>query len=188
MLLKEFEKVYAFVKERANITLQFKESDTHESGSLVFYINYVGPLQGGIGSRDVKVDITRGEILGFEIETRKVIITYSDLPGDSFSLLCYSLPEVLIEKMAALMGRTEPRDLYDFWYLVENEGLSPKDHKTEFEQKAKSKRLDPAEFEKKVLSKEKNFKQGWERKLENQMDELPKFDNVLRESKRHFKF
>src|SRR5690242_3585653 len=28
-LLKEFEKVYAFVKEESNITLQFKESDTH---------------------------------------------------------------------------------------------------------------------------------------------------------------
>lgn len=33
-LLMEFEKVYAFVKEEANIALQFKESDTHESGSL----------------------------------------------------------------------------------------------------------------------------------------------------------
>ena len=41
-LLKEFEKVYAFVKEAANITLQFKDSNTHESGSLAFYINLSG--------------------------------------------------------------------------------------------------------------------------------------------------
>lgn len=161
MLLKEFEKIYAFVKAKANITLQFKSSDTHESGSLVFYINYVGPLQGSIDSRDVKVDITRGEVLEFDIETRKVIVTYTDLPQDSFLLQCYSLSEVLIEKMAALMGRTEPRDLFDFWYLTEIERLSVKDHKMEFERKAKNKKHNPAEFEQRVLAKEKNFKQGW---------------------------
>ncbi len=64
-LLHEFEKVYAFVKEEANITLQFGESNTHISGSLAFYINYIGPLQGSINSRDVKIDITRGETLEY---------------------------------------------------------------------------------------------------------------------------
>lgn len=44
-LLKEFDKVYKFTKEKANITLRLKESDTHESGSLVFYINYIGPFK-----------------------------------------------------------------------------------------------------------------------------------------------
>src|SRR5690554_5721918 len=52
-LFQEFEKVYAFVKEEANITLQFGESNTHSSGSLAFYVNYIGPLQGSIRSRDV---------------------------------------------------------------------------------------------------------------------------------------
>ena len=58
-LLKEFEKIYTFVKEEANITLQFKESNTHVSGSIGFYINYVGPLQANIDSRDVKIDTRR---------------------------------------------------------------------------------------------------------------------------------
>lgn len=132
-ILKEFENVYDFVKEEANITLQFKASDTHESGSLVFYINYVGPLQANINSRDVKIDITRGEIMEYGIEDRKIFRGYPDLPEDSFTLSCYSLSEVLIEKMAALMGRTEPRDLYDFWYLTENERLNTKHYKPEFE-------------------------------------------------------
>lgn len=187
-LLTEFEKVYAFVKQEANISLKFKEHDEHESGSLVFYVNYVGPLQANIDSRDIKIDITRGEILEFEIETKPLIITYSDLPPDSFVLRCYSLPEVLVEKMAALMGRTEPRDIYDFWYLTEQDGLKPKDYRGEFERKATNKKHDPAKLEEKVLAKEKNFKKDWERKLENQMDELPKFDDVFRESKRNFKF
>ena len=186
-LLKEFEKVYAFVKEEANIVFQFKESNTHISGSIAFYINYIGPLQGNINSRDVKIDITRGEILEYEIEKRQVFITYSDLPEESFILQCYSLQEVLIEKMAALMGRTEPRDLYDFWYLTEFEGMKVKDYKPEFERKAKNKGHDPAKFEEKVLGKERNLKQGWQRKLEDQIYELPDFEEVFRESKRQFK-
>ena len=186
-LLKEFEKVYAFVKEEANITLQFKDSNTHESGSLGFYINYIGPLQANINSRDVKIDITRGETMEYPVENRKVFIEYTDLPAASFSLQCYSLSEVLIEKMAALMGRTEPRDLYDFWHLTENERMSTKAHSPEFERKAKNKKHDPNKFEEKVLSKEKNLNQGWERKLENQINDLPKFDDVFREAKRYFK-
>ena len=186
-LLREFETIYTFVKKEANITIKFKESSVHESGSLVFYVNYAGPLQANIDSRDVKIDITRGEILEFDIETKTIFIDYSDLPKESFSLCCYALPEVLVEKMAALMGRTEPRDLYDFWYLTEHDGIKVSEYKGEFERKAKNKKHDPKQFEEKVMAKEKNFKRDWERKLQNQMNDLPKFEDVLRESKRHFK-
>lgn len=187
-ILKEFEGVYMFVKEDANISLQFKEKDIHVSGSLVFYINYMGPLQANIKIRDVKVDVTRGEQMEFGIEQRQVFREYSDLPEDMFSLQCYSLPEILIEKMAALMGRTEPRDLYDFWHLTEIEKLSTRYYKPEFERKAKNKGHNPAEFEEKVLSKVKNLEKAWQRKLENQINDLPKFDDIFRRAKRNFKF
>jgi uncharacterized protein len=188
-LLKEFEKVYAFVKEEANITVQFKESDIHESsGSMVFYVNYIGPLQADIKSRDVKIDITRGEVMEFGIETRPVFREYSDMPEELFSLQCYSLSEVLIEKMAALMGRTEARDLFDFWHLTENEQMSTKEHKPDFERKAKNKKHNPEQFQEKVLAKEKNMKQAWQISLANQIHDLPKFDDVFREAKRYFKF
>ena len=186
-LLKAFEQVYEFVKDEANITLQFKESTVHISGSIGFYLNYIGPLQARLEMRDVKIDITRGETLEFPVENKNIFILYSDLPQQSFSLPCYSLSEVLIEKMAALMGRTEPRDLYDFWYLNEIERIDAKYHKPEFERKARNKGHDPDEFEKKILAKEKNLEQGWKRKLENQMYDLPKFPDIFRESKRHFR-
>ncbi|SDZ74587.1 Nucleotidyl transferase AbiEii toxin, Type IV TA system [Arachidicoccus rhizosphaerae] len=86
-ILKELEKVFAFVKEEANITLQFGESNIHISGSIAFYINYVGPLQGNINSRNIKIDITRGEILEYPLERRPVFILYSDLPKQSFQTL-----------------------------------------------------------------------------------------------------
>lgn len=187
VLLNEFEKVYDFVKHEANISMKLKQSGTHESGSLVCYVNYTGPLQANIESRDVKIDITRGETLEFEIEERKIFIAYSDLPEESFSLKCYSLPEVLIEKMAALMGRTEPRDLYDFWYLTEQDGIKAAHYKGEFERKARNKKHDPSRLEEKILEKAGNLKRDWTRKLQNQMKDLPKFDDVFRESKRSFK-
>jgi len=186
-LLREFEKIYAFVKEEANITLQFNSANTHSSGSLAFYVNYVGPLRGNVNSRDIKIDVTRGEILEFPVERRRVFILYSDLPIDSFQLQCYSLSEVLIEKMTALMGRTEPRDLFDFWHLTEQEGMDTRYHKPEFERKARHKKHDPDLFETKILAKEKNLKQSWEKKLKNQVYDLPGFNDVFRKTRKHFK-
>jgi predicted nucleotidyltransferase component of viral defense system len=89
----------------------------------------------------------------------------------------------LIEKKAALMGRTEPRDLYDFWHLTEYKGMDT-EHQPEFDRKAKNKGHDP---EAKVLAKEKVLKQCWEKKLENQVHDLPKFDDVFRQARRSFK-
>ena len=85
------------------------------------------------------------------------------------------------------MGRLEPRDLYDFWYLMENERLDMKQHLIEFESKALNKGHKPQDFAAKVLAKEYNLKQAWTKKLAHQMPDLPKFDDVFRESKRHFK-
>jgi predicted nucleotidyltransferase component of viral defense system len=183
----ELERIIVFIKEEANITLQFGEaSGVHKNGSLYYYLNYIGPLNASLLSRDLKIDITRGEILEFEVVKRNTFCTYSDLTD--FVLKCYSLEEVLIEKMLAMMGRQEPRDLYDFWYLTEQEGLSPANCKAEFERKAKSKGQNPDEFAEKVTSREANLKKGWISKLENQIHALPKFDDVFREARRNFKF
>ena len=109
---EEFKKLFEFIREEANIEMQIDDMKwtVYESGSPQFYIDYVGPLKGNMGSRDLKIDITRGEILETDAESKSIFRTYSDLK-EEFKLKCYSLSEVLIEKMAALMGRTEPRDL-----------------------------------------------------------------------------
>jgi hypothetical protein len=64
---------------------------------------------------------------------------------------------------------------------------STKEHRPEFKRKAKNKGHDPSKFEEKLLAKEKNLKQGWEKKLVNQIHDLPKFDDLFRKSKRYFK-
>jgi len=140
-----------------------------------------------MGSRDLKIDITRDEILETEIKIKTIFRTYSDLE-EEFNLQCYSLAEVLIEKMTALMGRAEPRDLYDFWYLTEIERFKISDYLFEFQNKAQHKKQDPTKFTEKVLSKETAFKRDWEKKLVSQIHDLPEYEEVFREAKRHFKF
>lgn len=53
---------------------------------------------------------------------------YSDLGDEDETIIsCYSLKEIVIEKMVDLMGRTIPRDLYDFEYLTNSEGIELQD-------------------------------------------------------------
>ena len=162
----EFNNLFDFIKEEANIDMLIDEKKwtIHETGSPQFYIEYVASLQGNMGSRDLKIDITRGEILETEIEHRNIYRNYSDLEED-FKLQCYSLAEVLIEKMTALMGRTEPRDLYDFWYLTEVKRLNVAEYTIPFDNKAKNKKHDPKQLMEKVLKKETAFKRDWEKKI-----------------------
>ena len=40
-------------------------------------------------------------------------VSYSDCQERTETLLVYSLEEMLAEKLCTVLGRTEPRDLYD---------------------------------------------------------------------------
>jgi uncharacterized protein len=180
--------VYAWVKNESNITLQTKNDDTHiESGSSQFYVDYIASLGGNLGSRDLKIDITRGEKLEYKVVERPLYIDYSDLPEQGFTLNCYHLSEVLIEKMAALMGRLEARDLYDFWYLTEIERMDVSEHNIEFRSKATHKEQNPDKFQETVLAKEEKFKRDWINKLQHQINDLPEFEEVMRGVRRNLK-
>jgi len=184
-----FETSLEIAEEESGIRFEIdleKGIEPHASGSFRFYINYVAPLQGALGSRYVKVDITRGELLEFELEKRTVFAEYSDFDED-FKILSYSLSEIVIEKMAALMGRTIPRDIYDLWYLFEIEGMDITHHSYEFERKAANKGQDPTQFHEKIEKKEKTFQRDWNASLANQIHDLPDFKEVMRLLKKHFR-
>jgi uncharacterized protein len=135
-----------------------------------------GPLGGT--NKQVKIDITRKEILEFEPVMKPIFIHYSDV--EDFKILSYTLEEVLIEKMCALMGRTQPRDLYDLWYLLEYEKMNIQHCWPEFERKAKNKGHTPAAFKEKGESKLNGFKGRWYGSLASQIKDLPDFDLVVR--------
>jgi predicted nucleotidyltransferase component of viral defense system len=159
----------------------------HEaSGSLKFYIDYVAPLNGAMGSRHLKIDLTRGETIEFELVDRLVFADYSDVE-ENFKVKCYSLSEIVIEKMTALMGRTIPRDIYDLWYLFEVDGIDITNHNFEFERKAENKGHDPKQFQEKFDSKLKTYQRDWNTSLANQIHDLPDFKQVIRELNKHFR-
>lgn len=188
-IIENFKSIFEKIFEESRIKIEIiKDSiDNYEaSGSLRFKISYHATH----GSDEIKVDVTRGETIEFDVEHKAVINNYSDLEEEDETLIhCYSLNEVLIEKTTALMGRTIPRDLYDFDYLIEEEGLELKDVYIEFMRKAENKEHNPKDFLEKVEPKKKTFERDWENSLSKQMkkEDLPDIKTVWRKATGHFK-
>ena len=180
-----FQEVFRYVREEANIPLAMEDFGIHETGNINFYITYVGPL-GGVGAnKRVKVDISRTEKLCFTLESRPMFESYTD--QEDCTVQCYSLDEVMTEKMRSLLSRTQPRDYYDLWYLSEMEGMEMADHRFEFEIKARHKGLDPDSLQEKLERTVGVFKSRWESSMKDQIAELPPFEQVHRELGKHFR-
>ncbi len=180
-----FESVFEYIKEEANVTLSLSDFGEHETGNINFYINYVGPLGGAGANKQVKVDISKNELMQFDVEEREIFKKYSDY--QSCSLKCYSLKEVMAEKMRSLLSRQQPRDFYDLWYLSEQEGMEMSDYLPEFEAKAKHKDLSSENLENRVNQLMPVFKTRWSSSMSDQIQDLPPFDQISRELGRHFR-
>jgi predicted nucleotidyltransferase component of viral defense system len=188
-VMKNFDSLFkeVFNASRIKPGVEDNSFDIHESsGSIKFKIEFKGPH----GSDTIKVDITRGEKILFDVKERTIFNIYSDLEQeDEIRINAYSLKEVLIEKITALMGRTISRDLYDFNYLTEEEGMKLEDVYIEFMTKAENKGHNPKEFIDKVKPKEDIFKRDWEESLIKQIKkgDLPDFKEVWRKANRKFR-
>jgi len=183
------EPVYAIVQQQSGIVFTFDRQDPRvRANTHTFYLRYTGPLP---ASNDVKVDITINEVLSFPLENRPVLRGYpefSDLPEDR-PILVYSLNEIAAEKTVALTdpARNEPRDLYDLWYLTENNEVQLDQivpaicQKLQFREKT-CEGLQPA-----LARKEARLRALWNTRLAYQMAALPPFDQVFREIRRSFR-
>mgnify|MGYP000961833203 CR=1 FL=1 len=178
-----FLEVFEFIKDEANMDLSMDDFDEHQTGNINFFINYIGPL-GGRG-KQVKVDISRNELLKFNLEEKHMIEVYSD--QEECSLKCYSLNEVMTEKMRSLLSRVQPRDFYDLWFLSENESLEMADLLSEYEEKAVFKGLKPETIGKRLEKILPVFEKQWETSMSDQIQDLPPFKRVERELGRHFR-
>lgn len=180
-----FKEVFEFIKDEANIPLEIIDNNEHEDGGINFYISYIGPLGGQGNNKKVKVDISRSEQLVFEPAMNDVFIGYSDL--EEHQLLCYPLEEVLVEKMRSVMQRMQARDFYDIWYLLEEHEMDANFYLNEFETKCKSKDLLHTDFPKKLTERLPQYKGRWQSSMSEQIQNLPDFEQVERETMRHFK-
>ena len=180
-----FKDTFEYVRDEANILLEIVDNNQHNDGGINFYISYVGPL-GGLGSnKRVKVDISRSEQLAFNPIVKDVIESYSDL--EKHSLLCYSLEEVLVEKMRSIMQRMEARDFFDILYLLVQQKMEVEFYMNEFAMKCAIKNLNPADFSMKLNVRLPQYKGRWLSSLNEQIRDLPDFEQVSREVQRHLK-
>lgn len=186
-ILDAFRQVLDLLVEESGMQFQLSTFDRHQSGSIAFYCYFIGPLGGKMESKSVKIDITRGEKLLFEPIKRPIFKDYKDLPEQDFSLQCYPLEEIMVEKLVALIGRTQPRDLYDIWYLLEENAVQIDFLTTEFAEKALHKGHQPNSFLPTWQRKTKQFENLWNQYLAHQIADLPKFEGVCRALNRHFK-
>ena len=152
--------------------------------SLTLYIDYVGPLQARLGSRGIKIDFTLKERVVCEVEEREVITTYSDCEDTCFQLKVYKLEEILIEKLCALIGRTEPRDLYDADWLLKMKDLDFQTVAEFFPHKARNRNIDPKRLASILRDKRAIMERLWENRLGHQVDDLPHLEEVIRETNR----
>jgi predicted nucleotidyltransferase component of viral defense system len=180
-----FNEVFEFIKDEANIPLDMIDNNEHEDGGINFYISFIGPLGGQGNKKRVKVDISRSEQLVFEPVMNDVFIGYSDL--EEHQLLCYPLEEVLVEKMRSVMQRMQARDFYDIWYLLEEHEMESDFYVNEFEAKCKSKELLHTDFPKKLDERLPQYKGRWKSSMGEQIKNLPDFEQVEREVKKHLK-
>jgi len=180
-----FNETFEYVKEEANIPLEIIDNNEHEDGGINFYISYVGPLGGFGNNKKVKVDISKSEKLEFEPVIKPAIIEYSD--EEEYNLLCYPLEELLVEKLRCTMQRTQPRDYYDIWYLVEVEKMEVEYFTNEFRNKCNSKEQNPDDFHEKLEQKLPQYKARWQKSMSDQIKDLPDFEQVEREVSRKIK-
>lgn len=180
----EFSKVNQWIKDVSRIDLEIGNEKINTFENYSFDLNYNGPLGGK--NKSIKVDVCSDEKIHNPPEKREIFNQYSDLQN-KYSILCYPMKEIIAEKMRSLIQRTQPRDLYDTWYLLEVEGNDITEFIDTFLSKANNKKLDPYKLKEKLDAKRVTFKSSWENNLKNQINDIPDFDRVWRELNKHLR-
>ena len=185
-ILRQLDTLYEQIREASGIEFAFDRLDRHgHANSHTFYLRYSGPLP---AQNSVKVDITIAERMTQPCEERAVLRSYpefNDLP-EGRAILVYTLSEIAVEKIVALSdsARTEPRDLYDLWYLTSEAEVYLLLLHDRIREKLQFRNKPFTGFQEAVAAKESRLKTLWTARLAHQMSSLPEFDNVFRSIRR----
>jgi predicted nucleotidyltransferase component of viral defense system len=185
-ILEAFEALYTDVHQASGIRFAFHRLDRHGHANChTFCLNYNGPLP---APNTVKVDITLAETVTTPCGNLPVLRSYpefADVP-EGRQITAYSLGEIAIEKTVALAdaARTEPRDLYDLWYLTTDAGIDLFDLHDGIRQKLAFRDKPFNGIQAAVAAKENRLARLWETRLAEQMSILPEFGEVFRSVRR----
>jgi len=131
----------------------------------------------------IKIEIILYELMHFPVANKDVSHNYSDKLTDALQVPCYSIEEVMAEKMRALIQRsyTAPRDFYDIWHLSKHfKELDYKSIVDAFHKKLAFKRHTFTGIEQLINSEnDKQLSAAWKNSLVHQISgELPDYENI----------
>jgi predicted nucleotidyltransferase component of viral defense system len=145
-------------------------------------VYYQGPLQIPNWPK-VSFDLSRHETVFPPFERRPIYHAYPDRLPDHAVVQTYSFPELLGEKLRALVERTRPRDLYDVVFIVENRAGEVDLTRTRemFVEKCRAKSITPPSPQQllELVRGSGELRADWEGMLAHQLPQLPPIDAVL---------
>lgn len=145
-------------------------------GAVICNVQFVGPL--GAKNR-IKHDITVKEKMVIDPKWQLLKTSYSDLRG--FRVYCYSLLEILVEKIRSIMQRGYSRDYYDVWRLMNESSFDKKTVKELLIQKCV---INGVKYEPKLIFNSTRMEEArafWEKGLGYLTKGLPSFDRVVKD-------
>ena len=174
-LTNALEFVFAYLKKEHNADFNLKSIYNRKWFSDI-KIQFTG-IKGFKNS--ITLDIVSDEMLVDAVDGKLFFNPYYQ---NKFSMLVYSLEEILAEKLRSLMQRTRVRDYYDVWFILtcDEIGLNMKKVKEIFLQKVKYKKLaftDKQQF----LDPDKirQIKAYYTQQLGDQIKNLQDFDKFI---------
>lgn len=143
--------------------------DEYGKESFQIRVYYKGPLNWGGSPRSIKLDVTRAEKVLLPTVERKVFHPYSDNKiFETLELSCYSLEEVMAEKIRAIGGQRRfaiSRDLYDIYNLLDA-GVNLETVKQILHEKFRTKGLNLSSVDVRSLeNRYSEFERDWNRRL-----------------------
>lgn len=168
-----------YLQQKINLRVSLKSMHTNTEYAQL-KIKFLGPLQHEAG---IKIDLSFNEPVILKPESKLIRSEYSD--QENHLLLVYPLEEILAEKIRSILQRGKTRDYYDVWKILKFHSLRINKEKTKevLAQKCK--------FEEIVCNEALLFEAGkiaeaklhWEKGLSHQINELPDFEKVIKESR-----
>jgi hypothetical protein len=159
------------------------ESFHPTEGSIIANIQYLGPLN---YTNRIRHDISLTEKMVTDPERRPIRTVYPDLP--EFEVLVYSLNEILVEKIRAIMQRGYSRDYYDVWRLLREAKFNNSEIKRLLKKKCD---LNKIQYQPNLLLDQKRLNDAqsfWEKGLLYLARELPPFETVISEIRERIGF
>lgn len=123
--LDEIEKIltesFSLARKEANLSFEIIPNKTLPGDSRArMYMRYSGYDEIVGAPKEIQIDFAHGREIAGQVESGKVIETYTDLKKKGRSLKVQTLNTILANKLGLLpdSNRKEPRDVYDIWFLL----------------------------------------------------------------------